>query len=174
MCINLIFFYPHTGNGGHSWCLSISLSLSVGFSIQDESTDVARSAPQGSLYYHADVNYWEYKRSKVLMIFRVRPTPTRFPTNSLYTPIDNTTLHSISSVCHPWGRSSCTHTEDLRPLSLLKVPSYARWKKDWVKISHVPAHSKGGWEEGSRRDGRKISIEEGRRFQYLSTLASKD
>ncbi len=33
------------------------------------------------------------------MVLRVKPTPTRFPTNSLYTPIDNTPLHSISSVC---------------------------------------------------------------------------
>ncbi len=38
------------------------------------------------------------------MVLRVKPTPTRFPTNSLYTPMDNTPLHSISSVCHPWGR----------------------------------------------------------------------
>ncbi len=37
------------------------------------------------------------------MVLRVKPTPTRFPTNSLYTPVDNTNLHSISSVCHPWG-----------------------------------------------------------------------
>ncbi len=35
-------------------CSSSSLSLSVGFSIQDESVDVARSAPQGA-HYHADV-----------------------------------------------------------------------------------------------------------------------
>ncbi len=35
------------------------------------------------------------------MVLRIRPTPTRFPTNSLYTPVDNTPLHSISSVCHP-------------------------------------------------------------------------
>ncbi len=41
--------YPHTGNGEHSWCLSSSLSLSVGFSIQDKPMDVARSAPQGAL-----------------------------------------------------------------------------------------------------------------------------
>ncbi len=33
-----------------------SLSLSVGFSIQDEAMDVARSAPQGA-NYHADVIY---------------------------------------------------------------------------------------------------------------------
>ncbi len=39
------------------------------------------------------------------MVLRVRPTPTRFPTNSLYTPMDNTPLHSRSSVCHPWGNS---------------------------------------------------------------------
>ncbi len=37
------------------------------------------------------------------MVLRVKPTPTRLPTNSLYTPMDNTLLHSISSVCHPWG-----------------------------------------------------------------------
>ncbi len=39
--------YPHTGNDGHSWCLNSGLSLSVRFSIQDETMDVARSAPQG-------------------------------------------------------------------------------------------------------------------------------
>ncbi len=39
--------YPHTGNGDHSRCLSSGLTLSVGFSIQDEAVDVARSAPQG-------------------------------------------------------------------------------------------------------------------------------
>ncbi len=37
------------------------------------------------------------------MVLRVKLTPTRFPTNSLYTPMDNTPSHSISSVCHPWG-----------------------------------------------------------------------
>ncbi len=41
--------YPHTGNGGHSWCLSSSLSLSVG-----EAMDVAWSAPQGT-HYQVDV-----------------------------------------------------------------------------------------------------------------------
>ncbi len=37
------------------------------------------------------------------MVLRVKPTPTRFPTNSLYTPMDNTPLHSVSSVFHLWG-----------------------------------------------------------------------
>ncbi len=37
--------------------------------------------------------------SKGLMVLRFKPTPGRFPTNSLYTPMDNTPLHSISSVC---------------------------------------------------------------------------
>ncbi len=48
--------YPDTANGGYRWCLSSSLSLSVGFSIQDEAMAVARSASQGALY-HADVTY---------------------------------------------------------------------------------------------------------------------
>ncbi len=35
------------------------------------------------------------------MVFRGKPpTPTRLPANSLYTLMDNTLLHSISSVCH--------------------------------------------------------------------------
>ncbi len=38
------------------------------------------------------------------MVLRVKHTPTRLPTNSLYTPMDNTPSHSISSMCHPWGR----------------------------------------------------------------------
>ncbi len=33
------------------------------------------------------------------MVLRVKPTPTRLPTNSLYTPVDNTPLHFIH---HPW------------------------------------------------------------------------
>ncbi len=36
------------------------------------------------------------------MVLRVKLKQTRFPTNSLYTPMDYTPLHSISSVCHPW------------------------------------------------------------------------
>ncbi len=48
-CINPL----HTGNGGLSWCLNGSSPWSVGLSIQDEATDVARSAPQGA-HYHAD------------------------------------------------------------------------------------------------------------------------
>ncbi len=45
--------FPHTGNGGHSWRLIHSLSLLVGFSIQEEAMDAAQSAPHGA-HYHAD------------------------------------------------------------------------------------------------------------------------
>ncbi len=38
------------------WYLNSSLSLSVGFSIQDEAVDVVRSAPPGA-HYHADIIY---------------------------------------------------------------------------------------------------------------------
>ncbi len=43
------FVISHAGSGGHSWCLSSRLSLSVEFSIQD----IARSAPERA-HYHAD------------------------------------------------------------------------------------------------------------------------
>ncbi len=45
--------YPHTGSGGHRWCLGSSLSLFVRLSISDEDMDVARSTPQGA-HYHED------------------------------------------------------------------------------------------------------------------------
>ncbi len=37
------------------------------------------------------------------MVLRGRPTLTRFPTNSRYTPVDNTPLHSIARMSYPWG-----------------------------------------------------------------------
>ncbi len=40
------------------------------------------------------------------MILRVRPTPTRFPTKCLYTPVDNIPLHSVSSV---WANVDVVH-----------------------------------------------------------------
>ncbi len=39
------------------------------------------------------------------MVLRVRPTPTLFLTNSLFTPMDDTPLHSLPGVLHPWGDS---------------------------------------------------------------------
>ncbi len=45
--------------------------------------------------------------SKGLMVLRVRPTPTRFPTNSLYIPMDNIPLHSIPRMCQPWCLFCC-------------------------------------------------------------------
>ncbi len=63
--------------------------------------DTAWSAPQGR-YLLAPLT-GKKEGSKNLTVLRVKPTPTRFPTRSVYTPMDNTPLHSISSVSHPWG-----------------------------------------------------------------------
>ncbi len=63
--INVVTLTPETMD--FIWCLSSSLSLSVGFSIQDEPMDVARSAPQGA-HYHADVIY--LLPSLLLLLFR--------------------------------------------------------------------------------------------------------
>ncbi len=64
--------------------------------------DVVRSAPQGA-HYHADVIYLlPYlgikKGASALLVLRFKPTPTRFPTNSLNTPMDNTFLH-LKHIC---------------------------------------------------------------------------
>ncbi len=45
---------------------------------------------------------WIKERSIGFMVLRVKPSPTLFPTNSLYTTMDNKSLHSIPSVCRPW------------------------------------------------------------------------
>ncbi len=51
---NVVILTP--GTAVNRWCLSSRLSLSVGFSIQEEAVDVARSTPQGA-HYHVDVIY---------------------------------------------------------------------------------------------------------------------
>ncbi len=69
--------------------------------------DVAQSAPQGDHYSHATLSLASLtgnkEGSKGLMVLRVKPTPTRFPTNVLYTPVDNTSLHSLPYVCATRG-----------------------------------------------------------------------
>ncbi len=50
------------------------------------------------------------------MVLPIKPTPTRFPTNSHYTPMDNTPLHSISSVCHSWGTLLLCKLKDRLPI----------------------------------------------------------
>ncbi len=48
-CAQRQFCCPEIRNDRLSWCLSSYLSLSVGFSIKDEASDVARSAQPGPL-----------------------------------------------------------------------------------------------------------------------------
>ncbi len=40
------------------------------------------------------------------MVLRVRPTPARFPTNSLYTPVDEHTLAFYIKCVPPVGRNA--------------------------------------------------------------------
>ncbi len=67
---------------------------------------VAGSEPQGA-HYHADVIgslaplTGNEEESKCLTVLRVKLTTTRFPTNSLNTPMDYTSLHSMPNVCRP-------------------------------------------------------------------------
>ncbi len=53
--INVVILTPETADIGG--VLSSSLSFSIGFSIEDEAVDVARSAAQG-VHCDADVRFW--------------------------------------------------------------------------------------------------------------------
>ncbi len=82
--------------------------------------DVARSAPQPCARYLLAPLTWNKEGSKRLMVLRIKPTPARFPTKSFYTPMDNTPLHCISSVYHPWG---CIRYRCLTTLIAKELPS---------------------------------------------------
>ncbi len=99
--------YPHPENSEHRWCLSSSLSFigRIFYPGRNHGCCPVRATwvplPCGR---HLLAPLTKNKEgSKSLMVLRVKPTLTRFPTKSLYTPMENTLLHSLSSVCHPWG-----------------------------------------------------------------------
>ncbi len=117
--------YPHTGNGCHSWCLSSSLSL--------PGPRHRRLATMRTLFT-CSLN-GDKEESKSRMVLRVKPTPTRFLINSLYTPMDNTPLHSISSVCNPWGYVCCATRREMRRLrqhtqqhDITSMAAFIKWR----------------------------------------------
>ncbi len=61
---------------------------------------------------------------KCLIELRVKPTPTRFPTNSLYVPMDYTPMPSISSGCHPWD--NCWRVREDRSIARVQGQAAAR------------------------------------------------
>ncbi len=71
--------YSHTGNGELSWCLSSSLPLSVGFSIQDGAINIVRSSPQGGHYCGDAILEGIYEGTNERMVLLARSKPTRFP-----------------------------------------------------------------------------------------------
>ncbi len=52
------------------------------------------------------------------MVLQVKPTPTQFQTNSLYTPMDNTPLHSISSYA---TRGATAQTQTVPAVSGVRI-----------------------------------------------------
>ncbi len=85
--------YHPSRNSGLSLCLSSSPSLSVGLSIQYEAMDVTLPAPL------------PWGRNLLTPLTRdkegVRPTPTRFTTTTLYTPV----FHARCLTVSRWLRS---------------------------------------------------------------------
>ncbi len=70
---------------------SSSPSWSVGLSIQAKDIDVVRSSPKGAHYQLAPFTV-NKEGGKMLMVLLVRPTPTLFPTNILYAPVNSSTM----------------------------------------------------------------------------------
>ncbi len=70
-------------------------------------------------HYHTDVICLAplagIKRSKDLMVIRVRPTPTRVMTNVLYTPVDSPPLHVL-----PLGHPSTVRRQNFQSRRLDK------------------------------------------------------
>ncbi len=63
--------------------------------------DVARSVPRGAVYHAIGIYLLGIEKgSKELTVLLVRPTPTQVPTNILYTPVNNATLHFIPGMWH--------------------------------------------------------------------------
>ncbi len=56
-------FYPHNGNDGLSWRLSIISSWPIRLPIQEWAMDLARSATQGVHNYEGTVNWLEIQKS---------------------------------------------------------------------------------------------------------------
>ncbi len=94
--------------------------------------------------------------SKGFTVLSFTGTPTRFPTNSLYTPMGNIPLYSISSVCHPWSRRCC---------KLLGASCIER--SGYLEINNFGMNQK-GFERVDRRD------REGNLSQYFTIRTAKD
>ncbi len=63
------------------------------------------------------------------MVLRVKPTLTRFPTNSLYTPVDKHTLAFYIKCVPPVGRAAAVSLLRGNDEGLLHVVSL-----DWLKL----------------------------------------
>ncbi len=116
--INPIFPTPEKVGPVQLWTVVYSC-------IQDEAMNIAGSAPHGT-HYHADAIYLlPYRRKKEgnkgLMVLRVKPAPTRFTTNRLYTPMDSIPLHSLLNVCCPWGSSCSFASQSLNLLQRIDI-----------------------------------------------------
>ncbi len=71
------------------------------------------------------------------MVLRVTPTLTRFPTNSLYTPMDNTPLHYISSMRHRSLLCTAEYTPLLFPSQLAFLVSFLWTQACQLSLVHV-------------------------------------
>ncbi len=85
-------FYPHTGNGRLIGLVG-SRMCHLGYSPKCPAPATGDSLPWRQFF---SIPWREiYIGVNERMVLRVRPTPARFPTNTLSTAEDSTTLHSV-------------------------------------------------------------------------------
>ncbi len=84
----------------------------------------------------------------------LKPTPTRFPINPLYTPMDNTPLHSITSVGE--AIDSARAGTSVRSLSAINSPDY-RFFSTRVKLTKFAPFFSGPKNARSRHHERPFS-----------------
>ncbi len=125
MFVKATLLSSHRKRRANHWCLSSSPSLSVGCC---PVRATGGSLPCGR-YLFAPLT-GNKEESKCLTVLRVKPTRTRFLTDSRYTPMDNTPLHSISSVCHPWS-NSCRRGDTARRTSFTSIGVPMIPEKKW-------------------------------------------
>ncbi len=67
--------------------------------------------------------------SKSLMVLGVKSTPSRFPTNSLHTPMDNTTV-LLHQVCATHGEGVCSCST--KPTKRYELTQWSLQNSAWV------------------------------------------
>ncbi len=87
--------YPHTRNGGHSWCLNSSLVNRIFNPGQSHWCPRHMGLTTMRTFFLLGPLTGNYEVRMGFIVLRVRPTPIQLPINILYTPVP---FHSMLNI----------------------------------------------------------------------------